>query len=102
MGTLVTDDLVIVLIKTADTRRSGGACVIGRRGQKRVTMTRTGGAWTRPETVIVWDDTDTTTRVVSDLPNTSPTERTAWENLCYRPGTPANPRDSYTRELQGY
>lgn len=101
-GCMVTPDLVIILIRTVQTRSSGRACVIGRRGVKRVTIARTRGAWARPEIAHVWEDSDITTRVVADAPHTTYAERTQWERLCHRPGNAVNPRDSYARQLQGY
>ena len=99
---LVMDSTVIILINTVKFRSSKGAYLITARGIKRVTIDRSAGLWGTPTITVVWRDDHVPCEIRSGMARTSEEEKFEWEKLCYRPGTPANPRDSYAREQQGY
>lgn len=99
---MVTDSMVIILINTYKFRSSKGTYTIIARGLKRVTIDRTAGSWGIPTVAVIWADDYVPHEIRSFVSDTSPEERRAWEELCYRPGTASDPRDSYAREQQGY
>lgn len=99
---MFTVDLVIIVIQTVSFTAARATATITRRGTRTITIERRAGAWTRPVSVVTWTDEENRTQVVSDMPHTSALERLLWEQLCYRPGSPSQPLDSYARQLQGY
>lgn len=99
----IQDTMVQLWIQTYDYRTSGATATLRRRGTKVVTMTRrTGGRWGYDTPDIVWHPDFVVTVVRSDPPHTTAAERTEWEGLCARPGTPSWPMDSAARKAQGY
>jgi hypothetical protein len=101
-GVMIDTGLVLILVRAAKYSARRGCNIITARGMKSVCIARTPGGWAHPAITVTWDEDEVETRVVADMPTTSPLERRLWEELCYRPGTPDSPRDSHARQLQGY
>lgn len=99
----ITDSKITVLVRRAEVESRRNGLVCKRTGVTLYTFTLTEvGTWKSESPFTCWDDDDPVLHTSSTRTEADRRASREWADLCYRPGTPADPMDNLDRKLQGY